>query len=574
MEKSVNSKNNSEEVFGTANDNCVTPEFEGKFQSVIDYFFSRDQQYWPCFKDPWFKNIIDFRKLKLDPTERISAYPQGDILHDRLLSKNNIPGKYTKPDGRIDDILEFAAALSKNWENPACVENVITMPCDPAIYGTMLGAMANANLVYREYSEMADELEKCVVRQIANLAGYDVNRATGIFTQGGTFCNLYGYLLGIRKVLPEARKYGMGFVHDYRMINSLGGHYSNITNLSVLGVNIETKTVRIKITENNDIDLEDLENQLSACFQLNCAIPTIMLTMGTTDTFGVDRVKPVVEIRDRLCEKYEIKMKPHVHVDSAIGWTMLFFLNYDFDSNPLFINDKTLEGLQENAILFRELKYADSFTVDFHKWGYVPYTSSLVMFKEKEDLKYMENDPENFCYFESDTQGHTHLQSTIECSRGAAGAFGAYSALKYIGMEGYQTVIANCIQNANYFRYRLSQLDFVKIMANQNQGPSVAFRIYNPDVISNAEDEYNYEFNIQHTPEYLKRLERNNHWHRQVFLNRGKKGLFTNWIEFVAHTDYDEKERIHKLPGEKVVFMNPVTTRKEIDTFFDNILNK
>jgi len=562
---------NSKEVFGSESDNRTDPIFEERIQSVKNFFFSRNQKHWPCFSDPCFKNIIDFRKLNLNPAERISAYPQGKSLHDRIKREKDIPEKFTEPDGQVDDILEFAATLSKDWENPASVENVITMPCDPAIYGSMIGSLSNANLVYREYSEMADELEKCVVRQIASLAGYNINRATGIFTQGGTFCNLYGYLLGIRKSLPETRQYGMGFVHDYRMINSMGGHYSNITNLSLLGIDIESKTIRIKITENNDIDIEDLENQLSACFQLNCTVPTIMLTMGTTDTFGVDKVKPVYDLRNRLCEKYEIKVKPHIHVDSAIGWTMLFFLDYDFDRNTMHINKKTVEGLKKNARRFRDLKYADSFTVDFHKWGYVPYTSSLIMFKDKDDLKHMENDPENFGYFERDTQGHTHLQSTIECSRGATGAFGAYAALKYMGVEGYQVVIAHCLQNANYFRYRLSQLDFVKVMAIQNQGPSVGFRIYNPQVITNAEDEYEYEFNIQNSVEYIERLKKNDSWHRQVFLNRGKVGLFTSWVEFIAHTDYDEKGRIHKLPGEKAVFMNPVTTRKEIDIFIASI---
>lgn len=562
---------NSDETFGTESDDRVSPIFEEKIQSIRELFFSRNQKYWSCFNDPCFKNIIDFRKLNLNPTERISAYPQGETLHDRIKCEANIPETFVEPGGRIDDILEFAAALSKDWENPASVENVITMPCDPAIYGSMIGCLCNANLVHYEYSQMANELEKCVVRQIAHLSGYDPSKATGIFTQGGTFCNLYGYLLGIRKSLPKTRQRGMGPIHDYRMINSLGGHYSNITNLSLLGVDIESKTIRIKITENNDIDIDDLEKQLTACFQLNCTVPTIMLTMGTTDTFGVDHVKPVHDLRNRLCEKYEVKIKPHIHVDSAIGWTMLFFLDYDFDKNPLHINKKTVEGLREIADRFGELKYADSFTVDFQKWGYVPYTSSLVMFKDKDDLKYMENDPENFCYFEKETQGHTHLQSTIECSRGAVGTFGAYAALKYLGVQGYQIVIAHCLQNANYFRLRLSQLGFVKVMAIQNQGPSVGFRIYNPEVIVNSEDEYKYEYNIRDSAEYLERLQRNNNWHRQVFFNRGKVGLFTNWVEFIAHTDYDEKGRIHKLPGEKAVFMNPVTTRKEIDIFIANI---
>src|ERR1035437_8947301 len=117
------------------------------------------------------------------------------------------------------------------------------------------------------------------------------DRAAGIFTQGGTFCNLYGYLAGIRKSLPEAKVYGMGYIHDYRIINSQGGHYSNITNLSLLGVDIQKRTICIKINDNNDIDLADLEEHLRASFELHCAVPAIMLTMGTTDTFAVDHVK-------------------------------------------------------------------------------------------------------------------------------------------------------------------------------------------------------------------------------------------------------------------------------------------
>jgi glutamate/tyrosine decarboxylase-like PLP-dependent enzyme len=334
-------------------------------------------------------------------------------------------------------------------------------------------------------------------------------------------------------------------------------------------VDVKKKTVRIKIKENNDIDLDDLEQHLRACFKLSCVVPTIMLTMGTTDTFAVDRVKPVYDLLDRLCRQYEITVKPHLHVDSAIGWSMLFFLDYDFKRNPLAINPRTLAGLQRQATQFRELKYADSFTVDFQKWGYVPYTSSLIMYKDRRDLAYLENDPDNFTYFEKDLQGQSHLQSTIECSRGAAGVFGAYAALKYLGVEGYQVIIANCLQNANYFRSRLMQLPFVKVMAPENQGPSVGFRIYNPAQVKNAEAEYDFEFHIQNNDAYRNRLKRNNNWHRALFKRRGKIGLYTNWVEFIAHTAYDEKERYHKLPGEKAVFMNPLTTRREIDIFLD-----
>ncbi len=138
-----------------------------------------------------------------------------------------------------------------------------------------------------------------------------------------------------------------------------------------------------------------------------------MLTMGTTDTFGVDRVQPVCEIRDRLCAQFEVAVKSHIHVDSAIGWPLLFLLDYDFEKNPLEINAATLSGLQRNVDRFRELRLADSFTIDFQKWGYVPYTSSLVMIRNRDDLKALEHDPEYFSYFEKNMEGQSHLHSTM-----------------------------------------------------------------------------------------------------------------------------------------------------------------
>ena len=552
-------------------DHAADPAFEEKLAAILGRFFSRDPKYWPCFADPGFASINAFRRRYLPPAEKLAHYPGGAELYDELARIGLVPRHAAEPDGRPDELLQFTAALSKDWENPASVENVITMPCDPGIYGAMIGCMVNPNLVYSEYSGMADELAKAVIRQVASLAGYEPGLATGIFTQGGTFCNLYGYLTGIRKSLPEARQYGMGYIHDYRFINSQGGHYSNITNLSLLGVDIRNRTIRIQINASNEIDLDDLERHLRACFGLHCVVPTIMLTMGTTDTFAVDRVKPVHDLRNRLCEHFGIQVRPHIHVDSAIGWPMLFFLDYDFDRNPLRINAATLAGIQRNAACFREIKYADSFTVDFQKWGYVPYTSSLVMFRNKEDLKFLENDPDDFHYFESDLQGHTHLQSTIECSRGAGGVFGAYAALKYLGVEGYQTVLAHCLQNANYFRHRLNELGFVKVLASENQGPSVGFRMYDPGVVRDPEAEFEYEYRIQDRPEYLERVARNSRWHRAAFLERGKVGLYTNWVRFIAHSEYDGKGRYHQLPGEKAVFMNPMTTRREIDTFIAQI---
>ncbi|MGL6001779.1 MAG: pyridoxal phosphate-dependent decarboxylase family protein [Plesiomonas sp.] len=551
----------------SSQENTVSSYFSDRYEQVMAWFFSRDPKQWPIYQDPGLQQIIGFRQKHLAPAERLAAYPQGAAMFAQIDGMRQIQPHMQPPSAGTDPLLTFAAAMSKDWENPSSVENVITMPSDPAVYGAMMCSLANPNLAYCEYAGMADHLEKTVIRQMATLAGYDPEQATGVFTQGGTFCNLYGYLLGIRKSLPEARTHGMGVDQDYRIINSQGGHYSNMTNLSLLGVDIRNKTIRIKVTQSNDIDLIDLERQMRACFDVHCKIPAIMLTLGTTDTFGVDRIKPVYDLRNRLCEEYDITVKPHIHADAAVGWSMLFFLNYDFAANPLEINAATLAGIQHNVERFREVQYADSFTVDFQKWGYVPYTSSLVMIRNKDDMHALENDPENFSYFEHDLQGQTHLQSTIECSRGAAGMFGAFSALQHMGIEGYQIILAHCLQNANYFRQRLQDVGHVKLMVPENQGPSVGFKVYNPQWVSDPDAEFVFEQQCMTDADSMARMQRNAHWHREQFTDGGKFGLYTNWVEFIARSTYNAKGRYAYIPGEKAVFMNPATGREQIDQF-------
>ena len=102
--------------------------------------------------------------------------------------------------------------------------------------------------------------------------------------------------------------------------------------------------------------------------------------------------------------------------------------------------------------MMKGLKEADSFTVDFQKWGYAPYTSSLLMVRDRQDFEALRQQSSYFSYFEDKLKSKTYLQSTIECSRGAAGVFSAYSALQFLGKEGYQTILAHGLQNANYMR--------------------------------------------------------------------------------------------------------------------------
>ncbi len=502
--------------------------------------------------------------------KRNLTMPTNPILSKRLAADSYIPHASSQVIKPFEPLALFAAGHSKNWDDPSAVENVISTPSDPAIHGALLATIANPNLVYSEYAGRATELESVVVRQIANLVGYDDQKATGLFTQGGTFCNLYGYLLGLRKCFPDSATTGIGD-KKLALINSQAGHYSNVTNLSLLGVDMGKQLLRIKVNENNQIDLNDLTKQFEYCIRHDIIVPTILLTFGTTDTFAIDDVAAVYLLRERLCRQYGLNYRPHIHVDAAVGWTLLFFKEYAFERNELAINTATLEGLEVTNSLVKGLRYADSITIDFQKWGYVPYTSSLILVKDRQDMQALQHDADYFSYFEAQQWNQTHLQSTIECSRSAVGVFSAYSALESIGIEGYQMLIAHGLQNANYLRCLLSKLRNCKVVSGSNQGPCVTFRLYPPEMEESAQALFYRERRLIRQKAYMESLVSSATYHRNNFLARKGRYLKTNWVDSIARTDYNEAGHCLFLPGEKAVFLNPNTQRRSIELFVANL---
>ena len=62
-------------------------------------------------------------------------------------------------------------------------------------------------------------------------------------------------------------------------------------------------------------------------------------------------------------------------------------------TNPLGFRPRTVRALAGAAQRIRHLPLADSIGIDFHKTGFTPYISSLVLFKERDDLSLLMPQP-------------------------------------------------------------------------------------------------------------------------------------------------------------------------------------
>src|SRR5205823_4803384 len=102
----------------------------------------------------------------------------------------------------------------------------------------------------------------------------------------------------------------------------------------------------------------------------------------------------IVALRDALADEFRLPYRPHVHADAAIGWAWAVFNDYPIEENPLGFRRRTVRALAGACRRVRHLPLADSVGVDFHKTGFAPYVSSLVLVQDKRDFNLLSRAPE------------------------------------------------------------------------------------------------------------------------------------------------------------------------------------
>ena len=137
----------------------------------------------------------------------------------------------------------------------------------------------------------------------------------------------------------------------------------------------------------NSIDVEALEEQARRELEAGRKIAAIVATIGTTDAFGIDDLAAIRAVRDRLVARYQLDYRPHIHADAVIGWAWSVFNDYDFLANELGFRGRTLRALAAAQHRIRYLKLADTIGIDFHKTGFAPYVSSLILAADREEFQ-------------------------------------------------------------------------------------------------------------------------------------------------------------------------------------------
>lgn len=370
--------------------------------------------------------------------------------YSSLLEKEKLPNEGEPLETVLEQLAFYSQGIIK-WNHPGAMININPPVTIPSVAAAGYTSLYNCNGAQDMSCGYLLTTELAVIKMICQLSGIDEKRSGGVFTFGGKSTNLHALKHAIQRVCPNAISNGIdGRIYSF---SSTQGHPCHAEVCGWLGIG-KNNCIRIPVEDNGIIDIDVLEQSMRTRILSGDKVALITANGGTTIQMTIDPIKKIVDLRNKLVEEYGLTYVPRVHVDSVIGWAFLFFDSYDFDANPLNLKENAKNKIKRQLHRIKEIKYADSFGVDFHKMGYCSYQSSLYMCMDNSEL-YAQEQLLPIPYDELEFGNYSPFQYTLELSRSLNGPIEAYTNLKLLGINGYQELICNLYNTADTIKERL-----------------------------------------------------------------------------------------------------------------------
>jgi len=421
-----------------------------------------------------------------------------------ILEREKLPIKGMNTEDVYTDLARYSQGLIR-WAHPGALININPPTSIPAAVASSYFSLYNPNGAQDMSCGYLLTTELAVVKMISELAGIDYTKSGGVFTFGGKSTNLHGVKHGLQRI---SRGYiNEGITDKVVVFSSKQGHPCHSEVCGWLGIG-EENCIRISTDKMGRIKVDELRKAIESALESRKKVATIILNGGTTIQMTIDPIKEVVEMRDEIVEKYSLDYTPRVHVDSVSGWVWLFFKDYDYKLNPLRIDVSALKKIQDQYNRIKDINRADSFGVDFHKTGFTSYISSLYMTKDANELYHQSGGFNGIPYDELEYGNYSPFQYTLELSRSVGAPLSAYVNLKVFGVEGYQKMIADLMNSAEYFKDKLDETGrfeainkedsngFVTLLVASEAGNKISFFDLGSLDIEKIRkfSEYNYKF--------------------------------------------------------------------------------
>ena len=474
----------------------------------------------------------------------------------------NLPNTMSSVEDITVDLVGYLRGMTI-FGHPRTQQNVIPPPTIPSLIGVLIASLYNPNIAWDEYSHLVALAEVEVVGMTSKMVGYDAEQASGVFTFGGTGTTLYAVKLGLEKACPETIRTGTS--EDVVVFVSDAGHYCAANIVGWLGIGTDN-LVTIPTTDENEMDLDRLEQEVRKALKNGKKIAAIIATLGTTDAFGLDDLESIVALRDTLVEEFQLDYRPHVHADAVIGWAWSVFNNYPFEENPLGFRPRTVRALAGACRRIRHLSLADSVGIDFHKTGFAPYISSLVLVKDQADLDLVKRHPEQMPYLYHFGE-HRPGMYTLETSRAGTGVLAALANLRLFGEQGLRVILGHIVEMTQLLREHLEGHVGTTVLNRDNFGTVTLFRAYPEGVDTFAIKQQEFE-----DPIYRESLLAHNAYNQDIFQYvhaeaMEGRGVVISTTDCYRHTTYGEP-----ILALKSFILSPFVDEVNVETVVDKVL--
>lgn len=305
-----------------------------------------------------------------------------------------------------------------------------------AVLAEMIKATLNQNNLKWHSSPVSTELERLVMRWVAEFIGYSTHSA-GVLLSGGSVAN-FNAMAVARTIKAPANVAEEGLYNHPPMsiYVSREGHSSFDKAIDMLGLG---KKYLRKIPTNNDlsIDIKALEDTIrqdkDKGWHPICAIGVA----GTTNNGAVDDLEAIAE----LCRKYSL----WYHVDAAYGGPAA--------------------GIASKKALFRGMEKADSVVINPHKWLYVPFEAGGLLVKDPQHLrKTFSTIPDYLKSDKSENERTDLMEYNLPLTKEFK-ALKVWMTLKKYGAVQIRKTIQADIDKAKYLEKRIEETRGLQMMA-------------------------------------------------------------------------------------------------------------
>lgn len=525
------------------------------------------------FQDPHTMDISGL--LKLIDNINFNVKDMVDCEYPRVRGKIEEPyekylerQKLQQKSRELEEVFREISSLFKGairWHCPGTMINV-NPPAN-------LGAIAISSYAHLFNPNFAQDMstgglalaELEVTKYLCDLAEINWKKAMGVFTFGGKGTNLYAIKIGLEKCMNNADDEGIK--NNVFTITTEQGHPCHSEVCGWLGIG-RKNSIAVPVDGDGIVIIEEAEKIIAKELEKGRRLACITINGATTIQMTIDPVKEIAQMRDRLVEKFQLDYQPHIHLDSVIGWVYLFFKNYDFIKNPLQIRQRALNKIKKMYNKISEVKYADSFSADFHKTGFCPYLSSIFVTKNREEIyKLGGSKVKTLEMSDLEYGNYSPFLYTLELSRSSSGPLAALVTLKSFGIEGFQEIIGELMNMGEYMKEKINEDEQYEVINGEDSDGFVTLFIIKPKGYTYTYDEIVYSKGM--TKEDSEYLAKYNHNFYLYLLEKQMKRESTFAMDY--STGYRKNINGVRIGVLKAYPMSPFLHKEEVDSIVDEL---